>query len=131
VVDTGFIANRTNSLLGENTGWRLENAVCIELLRRHRSEAEDIYYYKPSSRGKEVDFVVCRQGQAVELVQVAYLIDDKKTYNREVEALCEAGRVLGCDRLTLVSFSESRSVEVDGQRIEIYQAVEWFGEDVG
>ena len=131
VVDTGFIANRTNSLLGENTGWRLENAVCIELLRRHRSEAEDIYYYKPSSRGKEVDFVVCRQGQAVELVQVAYLIDDKKTYNREVDALSEAGRVLGCDRLTLVSFSESRSVEADGQRIEIRQAVEWFGEKVG
>ena len=127
VVDTGFIANRTNNLLGENTGWRLENAVCIELLRRHRSEAEDIYYYKPSSRGKEVDFVVCRQCEVVELVQVAYQIDDKKTYNREVEALCEAGDALGCDKLTLVSFSESRSVEMRGRQIEICSAVEWFG----
>lgn len=61
VVDQGFVSNRGNSLLGENMGWRLENAVLMELLRRYCSAAEDIYYYKPSTRQKEVDFVVCRQ----------------------------------------------------------------------
>ena len=34
VVDTGMIANRADALVTENQGWRLENVVYIELLRR-------------------------------------------------------------------------------------------------
>lgn len=126
VVDTGFISNRDNSLLGENLGWRLENAVFVELLRRHKSAAEDIYYYKPTTRSKEVDFVVCRQGLVKELVQVAYSISETKTYKRETEALIEASSTLNCNDLTLISFDESRTIETKGKTIKIVSATEWF-----
>ena len=127
VIDTGFIANRDNALLGENHGRRLENAVLIELLRRYHSAAEDIYYYKPTSRSKEVDFVVCRQGKVIELIQVSYTLADAKTMRRETEALLQAAPKLQCDKLTIVCFDENRDIEAQGYTISIRSAVEWLG----
>jgi len=126
VVDTGFIANRENNLLGENVGWHLENIVLTELLRRHRSMAEDIYYYKPSARSKEVDFVVCHQGIVKELVQVAYSIDDNKTFKRETESLWNAAEKLNCRNLTLIAFTESCDIMNDDKTIHIISAVDWL-----
>ena len=126
VIDPGFIANRENTLLGENVGWKLENVVLIELLRRYSSAAEDIYYYKPSTRQKEVDFVVCRQGNVLELLQVSYSLDDKTTFKREVSALITASAKTHCENLVVICMDESRDVEVDGKTIHIQNAVEWL-----
>lgn len=126
VVDMGFVANRDNNLLGENLGWRLENAVCIELLRRYHSMAEDIYYYKPTSRSKEVDFVICRQGKVLELVQVAYSIHEPKTLKRETDALIQASQKLACENLTLISLDESKDLNLGGYVIHQRSAIDWF-----
>ena len=72
IIDPGLQNNRDNSFAGENIGWRLENVVYIELLRRCANEYLDIYYYKDTPRSKEVDFVICNQNKAVELIQVSY-----------------------------------------------------------
>jgi predicted AAA+ superfamily ATPase len=126
VIDTGLIANRSDSLLPENTGWRLENIVYIELLRRAAPHFNDIYYYKPTSRSKEVDFVVCEQGRVIELVQVAYEIDSPKTFRRETEALLQASAKLQCSKLTLVAFTDTRDETVQGQTIHICSALDWL-----
>jgi len=126
VIDTGFIANRENSLLSENTGWRLENVIYIELLRRHSSQTEDIYYYKPMSRSKEVDFVVCRQNVVKELIQVTHNIDDAKTYKRETEALINASKALKCDQLTLLTLSKSQDIVIEGITIKVRSIIEWL-----
>lgn len=126
VIDTGFIANRENCLLPANMGWRLENMVLVELLRRNHSAAEDIYYYRPSSRHKEVDFVVCRQGKVLELLQVAYEISDKKTRKRELEALVQAAEKIGCERLTLVSMCDNEEVSLGTHTIKICNVIDWL-----
>ncbi len=126
VIDTGLIANRTDSLVGQNAGWRLENIVYIELLRRAAPLYHDIYYYKPSSRSKEVDFVVCEQGRTIELVQVAYDIDSPKTLSRETNALVQASNILRCDNLTLITLSETRETLLSGHIIHIRSALEWL-----
>ena len=59
IVDTGMQGNRDNVLAPENMGWRLENVVYIELLRRCAYDFYDVYYYKQNPRAKEIDFVVC------------------------------------------------------------------------
>ena len=125
-IDTGFISNRENSLLGENVGWRLENAVLVELMRRYSSEAEDIYYYKPSTRQKEVDFVVCRQGVVLELVQVAYTVSDSKTFKREISSITDAAEKLNCANLSLICLDETRDVDYAGRKVRIVNAVEWL-----
>jgi len=126
VIDNGFIANRENSLLGENIGWRLENVVFIELLRRYNSQADDIYFYKPTSRSKEVDFVVCKQGVVVELIQVAYSVSDAKTFKRETEALIDASEKLQNENLSLICLDESRDVDIQGHTIHIRSAIDWL-----
>lgn len=125
-VDTGFIANRDESLLSQNMGWRLENAVYLELLRRSSRNFNDIYYYKPSTLSKEVDFVVCSQGNAIELVQVSYDVNDAKTFRRETSALVSASEKLKCDNLTLVTYDETRDVEVGGKTIHVSSAIDWM-----
>ena len=104
----------------------MENVVYIELLRRCASNFMDIFYYKESARSKEVDFVVCNQDKAVELIQVVYDIDNEKTFKRETSALVNASSSLHCDSLTLIAFTTTRDVEVSGKSIHIVSAMEWL-----
>lgn len=126
IVDPGLQNNRENSMAAENIGWRLENVVYIELLRRYASEFLDVYYYKPTARDKEVDFIVCDKNKTMQLIQVAYDIDAPKTFKRETSALIAASTSLNCDDLWLIAFTESRDVEVNGKNIHIRSAVEWL-----
>ena len=126
IVDTGLQGNRDHALMPENIGWRLENIVFIELLRRCAHDFLDVYYHKPAPRAKEIDFVVCDQNKAVELIQVAYEIDSQKAYDRETSSLVKASDALSCSRLTLIAFSQTRDVEIDGKTIHIISALEWL-----
>lgn len=124
IVDAGLQGNRDNVLAPENLGWRLENVVHIELLRRCAYDCLDIYYHKPSPRAKEIDFVVCDQNKAVELIQVAYDIDSVKAYDRETSSLIKASAALSCNSLTLIAFTQTRDVEIEGKTIHIISALE-------
>lgn len=126
IVDTGLQGNRDNALMPENIGWRLENIVFIELLRRCAQDFLDVYYHKPAPRAKEIDFVVCNQDKAVELIQVAYEIDSPKAYDRETSSLVKASDALSCSHLTLIAFSQTRDVEIEGKTIHIISALEWL-----
>ncbi len=126
IVDSGLQNNRENSMAAENIGWRLENVVYIELLRRYANDFLDIYYYKPKANGKEVDFVVCDKNKAKMLVQVAYDIDSEKTFKRETSALVAASSALGCDNLLLIAFADSRDIEVGGKVIHVKSALDWL-----
>lgn len=126
IVDPGLQNNRDNAFAAENIGWRLENVIYIELLRRCANNFLDIYYFKASSRSKEVDFVICNQDVAVELIQVAYDIDSEKTFKRETAALVSAASSLHCDRLTLIAFTSSRNIEICGKTIRVVSAIEWL-----
>ena len=126
IVDTGMQGNRTNALAPENLCWRLENVVYIELLRRCAYDFYDVYYYKPDNRAKEIDFVVCDKNRAIELIQVAYEIDSQRAYDRETSSLVKASGALSCDKLTLIAFSQTRDVEIDGKTIHIISALEWL-----
>ena len=126
IIDTGLEGNRENALAPENLGWRLENVVYIELLRRCAHDFLDVYYHKPAPRAKEIDFVVCDKNKAVELIQVAYEIDSQRAYNRETSSLVKASVALSCHNLTLIAFSPTRDVEIDGKTIHIISALEWL-----
>ncbi len=126
IVDSGLQNNRENSFAPENIGWRLENVVYIELLRRCSNDFLDVYYFKASPRSKEVDFVVCNQDKAVELIQVAYDIDNDKTFKRETSALVNASAALHCDKLTLIAMTSTRDVVVENKSIRIYSVLEWL-----
>lgn len=126
IVDPGLQNNRDNSFAAENIGWCLENVIYIELLRRCTNDFLDIYYYKESPRSKEIDFVLCNQDKAVELIQVAYDIDNQKAFYRETSSLIKASAKLHCDNLTLIAFTQTRDEEIDGKCIKILSATDWL-----
>lgn len=71
-------------------------------------------------------FVVCDKNKALELIQVAYEIDSQRAYDRETSSLVKASGALSCDNLTLIAFSQTRDVEIEGKTIHIISALEWL-----
>ena len=127
IVDTGILTYRPDVLSTENLGWRLENVVLLELQRRNAPLHRDVFYYRPTSRSREVDFVVTERGRVLELLQVAYDISQPKTLARELGALTEAAKKTGCTKLTLVTAgSDSRQETVNGMEVSIVPATEWL-----
>lgn len=125
-VDVAVMNNRVDAFAGENIGWRLETIIYLELRRRARYNNDDVYYYKRSSRSKEVDFVLCKDNKALQLYQVAYDITEPKTRKREIDSLVQASNTTHCRNLYLITDNERDTVIVDGCKIEIIPAYEWL-----
>lgn len=80
VVDLGLKNITSTNKPEADLGRKLENIVYFELLRR----GGKVYVGKHSDR--EIDFVVQKANNEREYYQVAYTVNDEKTFNREVSA---------------------------------------------
>ena len=128
VTDMAFISDRTDVVTSQNLGWRLENTVFLELLRRINMEYQQIYYLRKTN-DFEVDFLVYESSQVLELIQVTYALDksNKKLYKREVEGLIKGAKQTKCERLTIVCLEgESEILQVNNYKIEVVKAAEWL-----
>ena len=61
---------------------------------------------------------------------VAYEIDSQRAYDRETSSLVKASEALSCDNLTLIAFSETRDVNVDGKTSHVISALDWLLERI-
>ena len=80
VVDLGLKNITATNKYDSDLGHKLENIVYFELLRR----GGKVYVGKHNDR--EIDFVVQKANNEREYYQVAFTVNDEKTYNREVSA---------------------------------------------
>ncbi len=126
-VDVALMNKRADAFAGENLGWRLETIVYIELLRRHKPQGLDIYYY--NDRTKECDFVVCQDNRAVMAVQVSYEITNVKTRRRELSALLHVAAKTGCRQLLLLTDHQYEDLTIDGMPIHIRPVYDWLLQD--
>ena len=81
VVDLGLKNILQSNRYDADLGHKLENVVYFELLRR----GGEVYAGK--SQQGEVDFVVHKPDGMIEYYQVAYTVNDEKTFNREISSL--------------------------------------------
>jgi len=110
VIDLGI-----SKLFGEiDKGRALENAVCIELLRR-RKASQAIYYLKLKSE-KEVDFMVNERNP--QLLQVSFDVSSIETRRREVSALLEAAKTMKQSSCTIITYDYENEETVDGVQIK-------------
>lgn len=123
LIDPALLTGQDNNLTGDNTGWRLENIVYLELLRRRRLADVDIYYYR---KGYEIDFVLSNGLDVKELIQVSAFIDNEKTFKRECAALIKGAKDLECNNLTLITMGESKQHKIDGVVINEVNAIDWL-----
>jgi len=117
-------SERNDTFSLENLGWRLENVVCIELLRRYHHQYAEIFYYKEKSF--EIDFLVAKNGIVQELIQVSYNITSEKTRGREINALLRGAKKFDCRKLTLITFSTEQTIEKDNETINVLPATKWL-----
>ncbi len=124
VVDVAFASQRDNTFSPQSIGWRLENIVYIELLRRLRPTYTDIFYYR--ERQWEVDFVIAKNGQVNQLIQVSYDISQEKTRIREINALIKGAQKLGCQDLVLLNMDEQANITTKGHTVRLIPVAEWL-----
>ena len=123
-VDLGIASNFTGlTENGDNLGWRLENLVFLKLYDNREAGDYEIYYWK---NGCEVDFVLVRRQQVIQLIQVSYDLSAPKTRQREINALLKAANRFNCDNLLLVNYKENSTLTNDGRTIHILPAVEFL-----
>jgi uncharacterized protein len=80
VVDLGLRSITATNKHDTDLGHKLENVVYFELLRRGGK------VYAGKHNDKEIDFVVQKPNNEREYYQVAFTVNDEKTYNRELSA---------------------------------------------
>ena len=127
-VDPAFITNHEDMLQTPNLGWRLENVVAIEQMRRMNSEIESLFYYR-KPKDFEVDFVRVKMSRIEELVQVTYDFREPSTkqYNREIGGLVKGARSMHCNQLTLIMMDgKPRTIEAEGFLIRCVRATDWL-----
>lgn len=81
MVDLGLKNITQTNVYDADLGHKLENVVYLELLRRGGK------VFVGKTNNKEIDFVVQKADNVREYYQVAYTVNDEKTFEREISSL--------------------------------------------
>lgn len=95
IIDTGLL-QAIDLNFSENTGKLLENAVALEFLK----QGSELSYFK---NNYECDFVV-KKGNEYKAVQVAYILNEPDTLERENRGLAEACETLNLNEGVIITF---------------------------
>jgi len=131
-IGNAFIATHDDALQTENLGWRLENVIAIELLRRMEYEIQQLYYLR-QNKSYEVDFAIVDRNHVTQLIQVTYDFTNPKTklYNREIGGLLKGAAATKCTDLTLIMMNgETGDLNIEGHTIHRVLASDWLLETV-
>ena len=127
-IDNAFVNDHDDALQTDSLGWRLENVIAIELLRRMKYETQQLFYLR-QNKSYEVDFCVVDRNHVTSLIQVIYDFSNPKTklYNREIGGLLKGAVATGCSNLTLIMMSgETGDLAIEGKTIHRVLASDWL-----
>lgn len=122
-VDTGLI-NSIIPKFSENIGRIYENIVAIELKRRAKKDVTEVYYWK-DSKG-EVDFVIKGGLKPSALIQVCYNVEDKKTKERELQALLRAIQEFKLKKAFVITEDYEGEEKINGKTIKYLPLWKWL-----
>ena len=123
-IDSAFLSFLPE-ITGSNDGFLLENIVFLELCRRRADSNFDIYYYK---NNYEIDFVITKNGNVQELIQVSLALSNEKTRKREISALLKAANDLRCNNLKIITQEEKGALVQNDKTIAIVSVIDWLCE---
>ena len=102
----------------------LENAVAVELYRRHPVDLEEkVFFIKSAKTGLDIDFYL--PGEQT-LIQVSYSLEGSSR-EREVKALSKAGKLMPeVRRFIIITFNDSGKINAGNTGIEVIPAWKWL-----
>jgi hypothetical protein len=127
-IDTGLV-NSIEGRASSDAGRLYENIVAVELLRRKGRDPDlEVYYWQDYS-GKEVDFVLKRGREVVELIQVCLDLEDYDVRAREFKSLARAGRELECSERLVITSERSGAEKFRGKTVKLVPLWQWLLEE--
>ncbi len=124
VVDNGFVAAKAVQH-SPNNGKLMENLVFTELVKQGNEPNRELFYYHTRNH-KEVDFVVKKGNEVIELIQVCYEASNPEVEQREVRALLEAGEELNVSKLTVLTWNDKRELKKGDMTIVFTPLYQWL-----
>ncbi len=124
VVDNGFVTAKAVQH-SPNNGKLMENLVFTELVKKGNQPNRELFYYK-TRNDREIDFVLKKGYEVVELIQVTYESTSQDVEERGVKALIEAGKELNVTNLTMLTWNEKKELVKDGVTISFRPLWEWL-----
>lgn len=113
----------------EERGKLAENAVFLELVqRKERMDKMEIYYWKDPA-GSEVDFVIKKDFDVAELIQVTLISDPKALERREILGLTKAREKLKCHKATIITWDFEGEIEKEGAKAQCIPMYKWLLQD--
>ncbi len=118
VVDTG-LARSLSATFTEDRGRLLENAVYLELRKRHGRDS--VFFYKGD---KECDFIVKEKNKATQAIQVVYSLDQDNE-KRETAGLTDAMEKLDIKKGLIITMDQEDTITLQENKIEVTPAYKW------
>ena len=118
-VDTG-LRNTVSFKFSKDLGHLAENMVFVELKR----SGKEVYYWKDGN--VEVDFVVKKGNQPIELYQVCWDVSSEKTKKREIGALIKALDFFKLKKAMILTEDHEEKKEIEGKQIFFVPLWKWL-----
>ncbi len=99
-----FLLSRLSTEFSHNFGRLMEQVVHETLAARIESDPHQHLYYWKNYAGHEVDFVIRRQEEVTELIQVSFASDRTSLSPRETRSLTAAQKIFGCDNAKIITW---------------------------
>lgn len=123
-VDNGFVTAKAIQH-SPDKGKLMENLVFMELVKRGYDPERELFYYK-TRNNREIDFVLKKETEVTELIQVCYESINSVAEEREAKALTEASGELKVDTLSVLTWDEEREVRRDGKTVRFKPLWKWL-----
>ena len=121
------LANSISFRITHDQGRQFENMVFLELMRRnlYLGLNEELFYWK-DHRGREVDFVIKKENEIIELIQVSSIIDEDDLIQRETANLILCSNELKCRNLTVITLDYEAEQMIKGEKIRFIPIWKWI-----
>jgi len=105
--------------VSEDKGRLLENIVFLHL----KMTGQEIYFHK---NRKECDFILRKNNQIIQAIQVSLNLSDEKVKNREIEGLIEAMKAYDLQEGFIITENEQSILEIEKFKIRIIPIWKWL-----
>jgi predicted AAA+ superfamily ATPase len=116
-IDTGVV-NAVSFQFSDNKGRLLENAVFLELKRRHK----ELYYFEDKN---ECDFVIKSGRTITQAIQVTDSLSDPQTRNREIEGLLSAMEFFELKKGIIITSDTEEQLTKENKQITVIPFWKW------
>lgn len=118
-IDTGLV-NAVTYRFSEDKGKLLENMVFLQLVR---DDGRKIHYW---SNKQECDFIVQKQQEVTDAIQVCWSLSDEATHKRELRGLLHAAKRFNLPECCVITFDEEDDIDIEGRKIRIRPCWKWL-----